>query len=288
MTLLFSYLCWVTVVKFLALTLVTYFSAHSSHGRFQDINDLLTSNQITLVGFSTLLFLLFIHKLNPQEPSSFKKLIQQQHIEKEFFPGFIQGTIASSGFIILFLATGVYRYLGCLTSFDEAPFEVLNALLRITSLILWIYFEEFIFRNQLTESLQKKNSKFFSSPLACSLWTALFYCLVKVLQFDLGWNHLLSFFLVSIMLSFRFFRTQQFAKGAGLWSAYLIVFHPLFSLPILGIPFNGVILIKQEILNIPGIRFLSGGQGGPLSSIFFQIILIGDLWISLKKFKKNH
>ena len=91
--------------------------------------------------------------------------------------------------------------------------------------------------------------------------------------------------------------------AAGFWSALLIVFQPILSLPILGHDFSGWVLIKYQAIvpeaasdsfNIiepastygDTIRFITGGAGGPLASFAFQLLLIFDILRGAIRYKK--
>jgi hypothetical protein len=116
---------------------------------------------------------------------------------------------------------------------------------------------------------------------------------MKFYQFDLGWMQALSLFLVAFTLGIRALSTD-FTLSAGFWAAVLIVFQALLSLPILGNEFSGLILIKYqslapeapaEALGLGGtessygetLRFITGGPGGPLASLTFQLLILLDI-----------
>jgi hypothetical protein len=285
------YAIWVFVVRLLMLTFITYFTI-SPTSRFQDISDAFSSNEVSLMGLSALLFLALISSLNPLTSTTIPEIITRKKIEKNFLPGFVQGSFFSGGLIVAFVLAGVYRYLGYFIQFDEAPLELANVLLRMAALGALVYCEEFIFRYKLKNLFQEH-----LPDIAAANLIALFYCLIKLIQFDLGLMHLLTLYIASVALFYRTRNEGQFSRGAGFWAATLIIFHPLLSLPIFGNDFPGILLLKyQPVLSsgklstldnsISGIRFLTGGAGGPLSSFAFQLLLILDVARSILRKRK--
>ena len=178
-----------------------------------------------------------------------------------------------------------------------------------------VYCEEYLFRYKVASYL--KDLPFLWS----AFWTALLFCLVKLIQFDLGLMHLVTLFLLSINLSFRAWKPAPggFARSAGFWAAILIIFHPLLSLPIFGNDFSGALLVRYQPItqgttpptlgtltgqtpqpvsgSVPpsdtvsalthspsrSIRLFSGGAAGPLASFIFQLFLILDIGRSILK-----
>ena len=120
---------------------------------------------------------------------------------------------------------------------------------------------------------------------------AILYCGVKLLQFDLGVMQLFTLFLISLTLSVQSFVDGDFGRGAGFWAALLVVFQPLLSLPALGGDFTGIVLIKfQPATNDSAdslARLLTGGAGGPLSSIALQLLLVLDIVRGVFVYKKK-
>lgn len=288
-----SYAAWVVFVRLLTLSLITYFSI-SPITHFQDINDAFSSNEVSLMGLSALLFVTILYQLNPLQHDSLSEIVSQEKIEKYFLPGFLRGSLLAGGLVLLFLVAGFYRYLGYFIRLEEAPIELANVLLRMAALAILTYCEEYIFRKKMVQQLKTHLPIF-----ACAQITSLAYCSVKLLQFDLGWMHLLTLYLISLCLFYRAQNEGEFAKGAGLWAATLIVFHPLFSLPIFGNNFTGMFLIKSQssIAQSTGslfssnwnsvIRMISGGAGGPISSLALQAILLCDILRNIWKHHRN-
>lgn len=290
---------WVWAIRLLTLTLITYFTI-SPTSHFQDISDSFSSNEVSLMGLASLLFVALLCGLNPLTSTSVSEVISRERIEKGFLPGFVQGTFFAGGMLLAFLLTQVYRYLGYFIPLDEAPLELVNVLLRMAALGALAYCEEFIFHYKISKYLEG-----YLSNTAIAVLIGISYCSVKLLQFDLGTMHLITLFLVSVSLYFRAQDESQFARGAGFWAAILILFHPLLSLPIFGNNFSGILLIKYQNIapthlynhshdyftSTPTsdsiIRILTGGAGGPLSSFAFQLLLILDIGRNTFRRKKK-
>jgi hypothetical protein len=92
--------------------------------------------------------------------------------------------------------------------------------------------------------------------------------------------HLITLFLISMALGVRSISEGEFARGAGVWAGLLVVFHPLVSLPVFGNDVQGVVLIKyQESAESvsEAFRMLTGGAGGPLSSVALQVFFLAEV-----------
>ncbi len=291
-----AYALWMLGVQLFSLTLITYFTVSPS-SRFQDISDIYSANTITCIGFSSVFWLLLHSWFNPISTHSTHSYLTRRHIEKYFFPGFIQGLFMAAGLIFTFLLCGTHRYIGYLIQLEETPLsEYCNIISRIGALICLAYGEGIIFHHKINRFI----SHHFSFDVSAQL-IAVLYCSIKCLQFDLGWMHLVTLYLVSLAFSYY---SCHFAKSAGCWAAILILFHPLLSLPIFGNDFSGIFFIKyapqlnftHEIVlkgfeNINGMtRFFTGGMGGPLASFIFQFFLILSIGRSIlfKTRKETH
>jgi hypothetical protein len=295
------YACWVLFFRLLTLTFLTYFII-SPNARFQDISDSFSSNEVSLMGLSSLLFVGLLYWLTPLTGTSLEEIITRDQIEKKFLPGFIRGVIFAGALICILILLGIYNYLGYFIQFGEAPLELANVFFRMAALACLAYCETFIFHNKLIRYL-----KGHVPDLGSALFIAVLYAGIKILQFDLGIMQLVTLFLVSISLFYHSLETTpgqsrelnpKFSFGAGFWAAILIVFQPLLSLPLFGNDFSGLLLLRynstllethakwaglnSEQISI-WIRFLSGGAGGPLSSFAFQVVLIIDIIRSVLK-----
>ncbi len=274
------YGAWVACFRLLSLTVIAYFSI-SPTSRFQDISEAFSSNEVTLMGLSAFLFVGLSYWLNPMTTTPLSALFKRIQIERNFLPSFIQGALIAGGIVLVFVLSGAYLYLGYFIQFDEAPLALTNVLARTLTVATLAYCETWIFQERLTQYLKKIMPRVVSIQCA-----ALLYCCTKILQFDLGIMHLVSLYLLFLATYFRIERQGSFARGAGFLAGIWVVFHPLFSLPIFGNDFSGIFLIKYQSSLSYTVRILTGGAGGPISSLVFQGVLILDIGRSILRQKK--
>jgi hypothetical protein len=272
-TLVLSYCAWILFVRLVTLTLITFLMI-SPTSRFQDISEAFSSTEVSMMGICALLFVCLIYWLNPMTMVQRYEIVSRPHLERQFLPGILNGIFAASFFVFALSLVGIYQNLGYLIRLQDAPFELGNIVLRMAILAIFVYFEEFIFRYQLFRYLPDQVSE-----VVTVTGIGIIYCLIKNVQFNLSILQTVTLFLVSSALCFRTLSGEGFSKGAGIWAGILIIFHPLLSLPIFGNSFSGILLMKPE----GGFRFLTGGLGGPLSSIGFQLLLILDIARSMLK-----
>lgn len=300
MALLCAYVAWMIFFKLLILTLTTYLVVSSSaqQSKLQDIHEALSAGELGFMGLGALIFTALIPLLNPISSTTFREIFTPERFEKRYLLGFSQGAVFACCASLAFLLSGTYRYLGFFIHFEDMSFALGSVLLRALSLGVLVYCEEFLFRNKLLKYFKVglDNTQWNQTQvgLATALLLSFGYCATKALQFDLGWMHLLTLFLVSLSLSIRSLKNNDFTDGAGFWSAVLIIFHSLLSLPILGNDFAGLILVKyQSVIRDDGIsttggllRFLSGGQGGPLSAFAIQLLFLLDVTRCFLRYKQ--
>ncbi len=273
---------WILIFRLLTLTFITYFIiSPSSH--FQDISDAFSSNEVSLMGLAAFLFVGLLCSLYPLTSTRRIEIINQDHAEREFLPGFIRGAFLASGLILFFILSGAYHYLGYFIQIGEVA-DVGNIIFRIIALSALSYCEEFIFHYKIATQLNNHLPAFASAHLIAFL-----YCAIKILQFDLGIMHLFTLYLISISLFYRIQNGGKFSRTAGFWAGILIIFNPLLSLPIFGSEFQGILWFKYQNTE-PGTslaRILTGGVGGPISSLAFQLLLIIDIARSILRNKKT-
>lgn len=281
------YVLWISGVQLLYLTVITFFTA-SPTSRLQDISEVLSSNEITLMGMISLLFALLLY--SPGRSKPFKEFLTRERIEKNLLPGFVQGAFFAGAMILAFVLSGTYSYWGFFIQMDEAPMELFSVFLRITAIGALVFSEEYIFRHRIPQHLNK-----VFRPIITANVVAVLYCCIKMLQFHLEIAQIITLYLASIALSCRTERDGQFARAAGFWAAILIVFQPLLSLPIFGNDFSGILLIKSQALvdsthpesSSTLSQLFSGGAEGPLASFTFQLLLILDITRSVVRPKRN-
>jgi len=301
---LMTYLGWSAVFKFISLTFVTYFvlsSGGTENSRFEDVNEALSSSQLALVALCAGGYIFLLRLFQPYSRKSSGTanhgFFSPQKIETQFLPGFLHGAVLAAGVTLAFLLGGVYRYLGFFIQADQAPLAMAALLIRILSTLAFVYCEEFIFRKLILKCLTRRGELEEVSPasefwhhMAAIAFTGAMYVGMKLYQFDLGWMQAITLFLVAFALGIRAL-TGDFVLASGFWAAVLIVFQALLSLPILGNEFSGLVLIKYQSLApavAPGfwapestygetLRLITGGAGGPLAGLAFQLLILFDI-----------
>lgn len=298
-----AYAGWMAVFRLLVLTFITYFLMSSSHSpqgpRFEDISEAYAANELSLMGLGATLFVLLLRALHPITSTTPEEIFTPARFEKRFLPGFAHGALLAAGVTLAFLLGGAYRYLGFFVQFEEAPLAALTVLVRILALGAFAYSEEFVFRRKITDGLRARiwggRKPGLPGAILISLAVAGPYVLVKLLQFDLGVMQAITLALISLALSARALLDDDFARGAGFWAALLIVFQGLLSLPVLGSDFSGLLLIKHQSAQDasatgeadPLMRWITGGAGGPLSSVALQMLIVVDIVRAARVYKKR-
>lgn len=259
--------------RLIALSMVTYFLM-SSKARFQEISDVISSNELLIIGLGSLSYLLMLRILHPLTSTTLTEVFTPYRFERKFAPGFFHGAVLASGFVLALLISGFYHYIGFFVQSADAPLAALGVATRIIILGVLVYCEEFIFRHKILNYMRRHIPDFYAA-LICSAA----YCVIKLTQLDLGIMHMITLFLLAMSLSFRSIQEGDFVRGAGFFAGLLIVFHPMLSLPILGNDFPGIVMIKHHLNPDDSeiARFLTGGAGGPLSSFALQLLLLFDV-----------
>lgn len=277
-----SYAAWILFFRLVSLSCLTWFmSRGDALPSFGEIDEAFATNELTLMGVATLLYLLALWALHPILGTTRDELFSGKRFEKLFVPGFFHGALLSMGVVTVFVLTGQYRYFGVPIQAEESVLAIIAVLIRVAALTVLAYGEELIFRQKLWRRLRRV----FPEAWAIGL-TALAYCGLKMLQFDLGVMHVTSLLLLSVALSMRQLIDGDFVRGAGFWTGILVVFQPLLGLPVLGTEFSGVLLFKHSEPTML-VRMLSGGRGGPLSSLVFQFLLLLDVLRSWKRVREE-
>lgn len=331
------YSIWTLLFRLLVISFITFFliplssqlewlgiNHHWFEGderlpRFEEISDIFSANELPLIGVSSLLFIVFLHLLNPLISVSTREFFSLKKFKQLYPSGALHGLVFAIALIFVFLFSGFYRFLGFYIQFDDLILSLPNLLIRISAIGLLIYCEEFLFRNRLLNHLRQgfqtlqthlhlkkatASTSRLRPELTAMIITSLAYCIIKWLQFDLGVMHTITLFLISMLLCIKALDSASepnsfFMHGAGFLTALLVIFHVFFSLPIFGNDYSGIIILKyyagpdtEDAVERSTIRFLTGGAGGPFSSLAFQILLgievLRSLWIQKKFLLKNN
>ncbi len=269
-----SYIVWTVAFRLLALTLLTYLLI-STRASFQDISDAFSANELTLLGIGTISFILLLFGLHPLTTTTREELFSWYRIEHQFMPGLLQGSMLAAALTVAFLIAGFYKYVGFFIQFEDAPLALLGLALRVIAILGLVLGEEYVFHLKIQNRLRTQ-----LPDLTSILITSLLYMSVKLLQIDLGWLQSITLFLISVSVGLRAVEQVDILRGAGYFSGLLLVFHTLLSLPVLGSDFQGLLMVKFELTVLTDTdtaRLLTGGAGGPLSSVGLQLVLLFDI-----------
>jgi hypothetical protein len=282
-----SYAAWTLVFRLVGLTLVIYFLTHTSGKSvlFEEVNETFGAHELSLVGFGALAFILLFKGFSPLWREDHVKLFSPKELQKSFLPGFVQGALMAAALIGALLLSGSYRFVGFFVQLEETPLAILGIFMRTLSLFALCYCEEWIFRKKTFEFSIDRNDT-FERTMTKIVWISLAFSAIKFIQFELGWMHLLTLFLLSITLSVKQLNDRNFTRGAGFWCGLLVIFQPFFSLPLLGNDFSGVFLVKYQAPTT-ALRLFSGGEGGPLAGFAFQFLLLIEILRGVITFRKS-
>jgi hypothetical protein len=301
---LMLYLIWIQATHVLAIALFTYYVSSApgevavAHGvsRLQEINDLYQSSSLYLAAGVAFGFLLLTRALYPLTSlASLRAFVTWGRLRSGFLPGAFRGIAVALAFLVAFLLSGYYKITGVWVQLDEAWLSTLTLCLKTLALLLMVYSEEYLFRRKMMEWAQQAMGK-----EAGMVAVALSYALVKAVQFDLGLMQFGSLLLVSFILSLQSSFQRDFTFGAGQWTGCLWVFHLFFGLPVFGMMHSGFFSLQYlgPTLDVDWAthlkRLLTGGYGGPLSSLAFQFLLalyltlaVAHRYRRLRKFRLN-
>ncbi len=279
-----AYLSWNAAFRLIVLSVMTYFMARSG-STFGEISETSNTNLILVCGIASLSFLFVLTQLNPIATVSRSEIITGHLIEHQFYPAFLRGAVFACVFAFVGLVGGYYHYVGFFVQSDAPAVAVLGLAFRAVSILFMVYVDEFIFRSRFMIHIRDG-----AHPVRTIVLCALFYTLSKSLEFHLGWAHQVTLALLGTALSLRAYLHRNFAEGAGLLAGFLMIAHCAFSLPIFGNESQGIILLRYDFrldVDVPTIRFLTGGLGGPLSSVVIQAVILGDILRNIYRQKKS-
>jgi hypothetical protein len=281
---------WTLLFRLLAMTLVTSMLI-SPETRFSQVTDAFESIEIIISGLGVATLILISRALSPLAHPRNDDLISSWKLEKRFLPGLAIGLTLGALFTSALILGGTAQWMGSTFTYEDAALTLTNTLIRSMALFLLVWGDEFFFRS----SVQSHFQKFMRVDLAI-LITAFCFASTKLLQFDLGRAQWLTLFLVSLNLGFRTWSDGDFARAAGVWVGFLLLLHPVLSLPVLGNDIQGLLSVKtfappsNPAIGVPTLfdpsfmgRWISGGLGGPLSSLALQVLIFADTFIRWRK-----
>jgi len=273
---------WSLFFRLVALTLVASLLI-SPETRFAQISDAFASIELIVAGLGMFLFVALGRALRPLSHPRLDDLISTWRLEKKYLPGLAWGALIGILWTASTLLGGTAEWVGTNLSYDEAALTLTNTTLRTLAILVLVWCDEHFFRVSIQGRLQRALTARWAILAAAVAFSTL-----KLLQFELGISQWLTLFLLSCNLGARSIKDGDFGKGAGLWSGFLLVIHPLLSLPVLGNDIQGIFMVKNMTpeTSLPHAdlhRWISGGIGGPLSSPVLQLLLALDTAIRWRK-----
>jgi hypothetical protein len=267
---------WILLFRLLCLSFIVYFLTREGHvAEFEEINEAFSANELPFIGLGSAFFVLLLQGLAPLIDRERGFGLSMGQAVRSYFPGLFRGACLGASVVAAFLLLGSWKFVGFFVQIEDTPLAILAIVLRTGAILAIVFCEELLFRLRP-----------FSTAGQITIFSLIYCCVTKPTQFELSWMHFLTLFLVSSLLSVRRLNEDGFLNGAGFWSGILIVFHPLFSLPIFGNDFSGIFLLKyQAQRTFPAL--ISGGAGGPLASIAFQAVLLIEIARSYWTYKKS-
>jgi len=275
------YLLWVWIVPTIILTLLTYLKyisfrfGLSADFTLKSIGEQYSSNEIIILGFTSASFLLFARSLNPIILLDTHELLPLRFVRERLGKGLIRGATIIAVFVTVLTGFQYYKYLGIYLNLDNLALTGSDMLIRILAIALFAYSEEFIFRQKIFRTLN------LSMPtLLSAVTTSGLYLLIKIIQFDLSHMQVITLFLFSGFLCLLAAKDKTFVTGAGISIALFVSIHILFSLPIFGNEFSGLLMLKYlepltaDTRGMKFAQFLSGGQAGPMASFGLQALFL--------------
>src|SRR5688572_325860 len=115
--LVLSYLSWNAAFRLVILSFVLYLMARSG-SQFREISETTATNQILVVGISSLSFVFLLTQLNPVATVKRSEIITGNLIESQFYPGFLRGALLACLFVFSGLLFGYYHYVGFFVQSD--------------------------------------------------------------------------------------------------------------------------------------------------------------------------
>ena len=281
---------WTAFFRLLAMTLVTAMLI-SPDTRFSQITDAFASIELIVSGLGMLTLIILSRALNPLAHPRYDDLISTWRFEKRFLPGFAVGGALALIWTLALVAGGTANWVGSNLSYEDAALTLTNTTLRTLAILFLVWCDEFFFRNSIQAPLQKSLRTEWAV-----LVTAIAFSTTKLIQFDLGRAQWLTLTLVSLNLGLRNLKDGDFGRPAGIWTGFLVLLHPVLSLPVLGNDIQGLFLVKTfsapinpqvgapTLLDPSSLgRWISGGLGGPLSSPALQLLILLDTIVRWRK-----
>ncbi len=286
------YIVWIEFMRLVFLSILTYLLSGKKTG-FQEINDIASATQLPVLAVSALIYATIRRFRSKDTNQEFFKALRGGLTP--FLKGMLRAITLSLIFLYISTLTGHSKFFGTYFEVDDFVWLLIGTAIRIFSVITLVLIEEYLFRFIFFQKARE-----LLNVKAAIAVTTLFYVVAKGAQFSIGPNQVLTLMLFSLFLCLWVIEKESFVRGAGYLAGWILVVHILFSLPIMGIEQNGVWIIKAitpissvadagsldfftqswfslESMNNLIFRLVTGGPGGPFSSITVQAILAAEL-----------
>lgn len=271
---LIGYLIFYWLIHLVTLTLITFSvtsTEKSSHNLLARVSDMMSANQLTVLGISALIFIGFVSSLRPLTQTAFKNVFDFAIPKQNIFKNIFLATLMILIFIIASAFSNNLSYLGLYLKFDEVVFSFFSAIFYSSTIILYCVVDEYLFR----WVIQQEIDRHFAPKLALRMIVStLVYLMVKAFQLDLNIVATLNFGLLNCIL---FLMAENKTKGywysATFLIAYYLINHVVFGFPFLGQDIPGIFLMRS-IANDPINAALSGGANGPESALLTSFIFL--------------
>jgi membrane protease YdiL (CAAX protease family) len=263
------------------LTLLTYFMM-PSQPRLQDLGDAAAALGIFPAAVASGAGIALLRFMSPFPRKYNRGFFTSLGIKSQFSPGLLQGCVIGLGLTLALALSGLYQLQGGWPTEGEGLGGALSFALRMFALFLMLYCEELFFRKILLERFDR-----FKSALLPCVCVALGYCAYKEIQFELGWMQRLTLVLISFSLTFAALQNKDWLRGAGIYVGFLSVTHLVFGLPVFGSEGGGVLVLQYRGGADRLAVALTGGLGGPLSSLATQMLLFAALLRSVRRFRQR-
>jgi len=265
---------WLLAFRLLVLSFLTYFLVMATDAiKLAEVEESYSSYRMSFAALGISIFVVAVVSSTVLTKLRWNDLFPKEAWARRWGTGMFEGAATALAIFAGLYFSGTYHYMGFLVHFEEGPWAWVLIAFRIGVLFLFTYSEEFWFRGV---ALPRAASSF--RPAYAILGVALLTTLLRRVFFDLGISHLISLFLLSVLLCLRAMRRGDWLDGAGRWFGLLLAWHPLLGLPVLGADFPGTFLMRYgETTAEESSRWVSlttGGPSGPLSSVLLLALLL--------------
>lgn len=276
------YLVWLRLWDLLYLSLVAF--ALRKQG-LAEMNDLFLGHRLVIVGGASLLYYFLLRSINPFTSISRSPLIPRASLEKHFIPGVAQGAFTSLLLITLFIAFGIYKWVGWVTPYDQTLSLLIGVLIRGLGLLCLAVADEWFWRRQIFLPLFQR---LCVDHLTSIGRTGIFFLAVfvttilavgsKYALFSIGSAQTLTLSMTSLVFTLHFVNDTTELRSSGYWFGLTVLLQLLLGQPLYGHDFSGIFLIKYQANDLGiaaelldrqslAIRWLSGGAQGLVASL---------------------